>query len=161
MDKNLYADRVEQLKPQLYRMAFLHLGNEAMALDAVAEAVYRGLISVKKLREPDYFDTWMTRILINECNKIWRRLKREQPLEAVVELGEDEKEFELLPLKEAIRQLPQELKEVVILRYYADFTLAQTAKSLKIPQGTVVTRQRRALKLLRLELLEEDQEHES
>jgi len=49
----------------------------------------------------------------------------------------------------------------VILRYYADFTLTETAKSLNIPQGTVVTRQRRALKLLKLELLEEESDNES
>jgi len=60
--------------------------------------------------------------------------------------------FDHLPLKEAIRQLPQELKEIVILRYFSGFTTAETAQSLDIPQGTVATRQRRALKLLRLEL---------
>jgi RNA polymerase sigma-70 factor (ECF subfamily) len=161
MDKEEYADRVERLKPRLYRIAYLHMGNEAMALDAVGEAVYRGLISVKKLREPAYFETWMTRILINECKKAWKRAKREQPLETMPEQAVDEQAFELLTLKEAIRQLPEELREVVILRYYSDFTLAQTAKSLNIPQGTVVTRQRRALKLLRLELLEEEQTDES
>jgi len=156
MDKHEYGDRVEQVKSRLYRMALLHLGNEAMAVDAVGEAVYRGLISVKKLREPAYFETWMTRILINECNKMWRRIKREQPLEDIFETAEYDKRLDALPLKEAIRQLPPELREVVILRYYSDFTLAETANSLNIPQGTVVTRQRRALKLLKLELLEED-----
>jgi len=161
MDKETYADRVEQIKARLYRIAFLHLGNEARALDAVSETVYRGLISVKKLREPAYFETWMTRILINECNKIWRRVKGEQPLDAMPGSAAEEQTFELLPLKEAIRQLPQELREVIILRYYADFTLSQTAKSLNIPQGTVVTWQRRALNLLRLELSEEEQRHES
>jgi len=161
MDKHIYAHRVEEIKGRLYRIALLHLGNEALALDAVSEAVYRGLVAVKKLREPQYFDTWMTRILINECNKVWRRGKRELALEEMVETAEEEAGFEAFPLREAIRRLPTELREVVILRYYADFTLAEAAKSLGIPQGTVVTRQRRALKLLRLELLEEEYGHES
>jgi len=161
MDKDMYADRVEKLKSRLYRTALLHLGDETMALDAVSEAVYRGLISVKKLREPAYFNTWMTRILINECKKQWQRGRRERPLETMPESAENEQKIELLPLREAIRQLPQELKEVVILRFYSDFTLAQTAKSLGIPEGTAATRQRRALKLLKLELLEEEQTHES
>jgi len=157
MNKYEFAERVECITPRLYRIALLHLGNEALAADAVAEAVYRGLISVKKLREPAYFETWMTRILINECNKLWRRIKREQPQEMPLEPAEEEKAFSYLPLKEAICKLPSQLKEVVILRYYADLTLAETAESLGIPQGTVVTRQRRALKLLKLELLEEEQ----
>jgi len=81
VNKNEYAKRAEAVKSKLYRIALLHSGHEEMAADAVSEAIYRGLISVKKLREPLYFDTWMTRILINECNKQWRRIKQEQLVE--------------------------------------------------------------------------------
>ena len=63
-------------------------------------------------------------------------------------------ELDSLPLREALQRLPKELKDVVILRYFSGCTLAETAETLQIPQGTVVTRQRRALKLLRLELEE-------
>jgi RNA polymerase sigma-70 factor (ECF subfamily) len=161
VDKYEFAERTECITPRLYRIALLHLGNETVAADAVAEAVYKGFISVKKLREPAFFETWMTRILINECNKLWWRIKREQPQDNLIEPAEEEKAFSYLPLKEAICKLPSQLKEVVILRYYADLTLAETAESLGIPQGTVVTRQRRALKLLKLELLEEEQSDES
>jgi len=156
MDKDTYADRVERMKQRLYRAAFLYMGSEAMALDAVDEAIYRGLISVRKLREPAYFETWMTRILINECKKALRRAKREQPLDSIAETAEDEKYFDSLPLREAIRQLPEELREVIILRYYSGYTLAETAQSMNIPQGTAATWQRRALKLLRLELSDEE-----
>ena len=64
-------------------------------------------------------------------------------------------EFDSLPLKEAIRRLPRELREVVILRYFAGYTLSETAETLQIPQGTAATRQRKALRLLKLELSEE------
>jgi len=154
MDKDIYADRVEQMKPRLYRMALLHTGNETMAVDAVDEAVYRGIISVKKLREPAYFETWLMRILINECKKAHRRARREAPLETIPESAQED--FDSLPLKEAIRQLPQELREVILLRYFSGFTLVETAKCLKIPQGTAATRQRRALQLLKLELSDEE-----
>ena len=150
MDENTYAERVELVKSRLYRTALMFMGSEAAALDAVDEAVYRGLISVKKLREPDFFDTWMTRILINVCKKTLRRTKREQPMEKMHEPAEEA--YDYLPLKEAIRLLPQELREVIILRFYTGFTLAETANSLGIPQGTAATRQRRALHLLKLEL---------
>ena len=155
MNKELFADKIEKIKPKLYRIAYLHMGNEDNAADAVSEAIYRGLIAVKKLREPEYFDTWMTRILINECNKMWRKMKNELSIEDNPESAQYEQAYETLPLREAIRKLPRELKEVIILRFYSDYTLTETAKTLNIPQGTVVTRQRRALKLLKLELLEE------
>lgn len=154
MDANGFAQRIQALKARLYRTALLYLGSEAMALDAVDEAVYRGLKSLPRLRQEEYFDTWMTRILINECKQELRRRKREVPMDALPETAREE--FDALPLKEAVRRLPPELKEVVILRYFSGYTLAQTAQALDIPQGTAATRQRRALALLRLELSEEE-----
>ena len=153
MDENEFAARIEQLRKRLYRTAILYMGSEQIALDVIDEAVYKGLRALKKLRQPEYFDTWITRILINECKKELRRRKREMPLDTIPETASEA--FDSLPLKEAIRRLPVELKEVIILRYFSDMTLAQTAESLSIPQGTVATRQRRALKLLKLELTEE------
>jgi len=150
MDKNDYAVRVEQMKMRLYRIALLYMGSELAAVDAVDEAVYRGLLAVKKLREPQYFDTWITRILINECKKALRRGKREYVTDTLPETAVEE--FDALPLKEAVRRLPDELREVVTLRYFSDYTLTETACILGIPQGTAATRQRRALQLLRLEL---------
>lgn len=154
MDENEFAARTERLKTRLYRTAYLYLGSENMAVDAVDEAVFLGLKALKKLRCPEYFDTWMTRILINVCKKELRRHKREMPLDTLPETAEEE--LDSLPLKEAVRRLTPELKEVVILRYFAGYTLAETAQSLHIPQGTAVTRQRRALSLLKLELTEEE-----
>lgn len=154
MDSNEFAARTERLKARLYRTALLYLGSENMAVDAVDEAVYKGLRALKKLRQIECFDTWMTRILINECKKELRRRKREQPMDTLPETAVEE--YDALPLQEAVRRLPQELKEVVILRYFAYFTLAETAASLEIPQGTAVTRQRRALGLLKLSLSEEE-----
>jgi len=148
-----YASRIEEIRGKLYKTALLYLGSEAMALDAVDEAVYKGLCNHWKLRQPEYFVTWMTRILINECHNELRRQKRFHPLEQMPE--EAAEDYDALPLKEAIHKLPKELKEIVILRYFTGYTLAETAELLKIPQGTAATRQRKALQLLRLELEEE------
>jgi len=150
MKADEFTSRVKLIKPRLYRMALLYLGSESIAKDTVDEAEYRAFISLKKLRQPEFFETWLTRILINECKKTLRRAKREVAYENIAEPSAED--FDALPLKEAIRQLPQELREVVILRYFSGFTVIETAQSLDIPQGTVATRQRRALKLLKLEL---------
>ena len=153
MNNEEFGKRIENIRLRLYKTALLYLGSEAFALDAVDEAVYKALCSYKKLRQPEYFDTWITKILINECYNELRRQKRFRPID---ELPESSVEvFDTLPLKEAIRRLPRELKEVVILRYFAGYTLIETAETLQIPQGTVATRQRKALKVLKLELSEE------
>ena len=153
MTEQEFADRAEAIKARLYRTARLYLGSEAHALDAVDEAVYQGFLHYKKLRQPEYFDTWLTRILINACNAELRRRKREL---AVVELPETAaEEFDALPLREAIARLPKELRAVIVLRYFQGLTLAETAQALGLPPGTVSTRQRRALSLLKLHLTEE------
>ena len=148
-----FIQQAEGLKGRLYRTAWLYLGSEACAVDAVDEAVYQGFLHYKRLRQPEYFATWMTRILINACNAELRRRKREL---AVAELPETAAEaFDALPLREAVARLPRELRAVVVLRYFQGLTLAETAQALDIPPGTVSTRQRKALSLLKLHLTEE------
>ena len=61
-----FAKRVELVRTKLYKTALTYLGSEALALDAVDEAVYKALCGKWKLRQPEFFDTWITRILINE-----------------------------------------------------------------------------------------------
>ena len=154
MDKDEFAARTQAIRARLYRTAYLYLGSEADALEAVDEAVYQALRALRQLREPDFFETWLTRILINECHKELRRRKRWAGEESLPEsAGPDA--YDGLPLKEAIHRLPEDLRTVVILRFFAGYTQAETAAALEVPQGTVATRQRRALQLLRLELGEE------
>lgn len=149
-----FAGRIETIRCRLYRTAVLYLGSESMALDAVDEAVYKAWRSLRKLKQPEFFDTWLTRILINECHNELRHRKHFADSGELPETAQEE--FDALPLKEAVRRLPKELKEIVILRYFSGYTLAETARALEIPQGTAATRQRRALALLRLELGEEE-----
>ena len=127
MTEQEFIQQAEGLKGRLYRTAWLYLGSEACAVDAVDEAVYQGFLHYKRLRQPEYFATWMTRILINACNAELRRRKREL----------------------AVAQMDKVLEE------YLGLTLAETAQALDIPPGTVSTRQRKALSLLKLHLTEE------
>ena len=154
MDENEFAAQIQALRGGLYRTAFMYLGSEATALDAVDEAVYKGLLSLKKLREPEYFGTWMTRILINECKTELRRRKRTLALPELPETAVEE--YDALPIRDAVMRLPKELKEPIILRYFSGLTTVETAQALEIPQGTAATRLRRALKLLRLDFSEEE-----
>ena len=155
MDKEEFAARTEAVRQRLYRTAYLYLGSEADALEAVDEAVYQALRALKKLREPEHFETWLTRILLNECHRELRRRKRVAGEDALSDTAGPDA-YDALPLKEAVRRLPEELRAVVILRFFTGYTQAETAAALDIPQGTVATRQRRALALLRLELGEEE-----
>ena len=154
MSEQEFAWQAEALKARLYRTALLYLGSEAAAVDAVDEAVYKGFLARKKLRQPEYFSTWLTRILINVCNQELRRRKRETTVEVLPETAVEE--FDALPLQDAVEQLPQDIRAVIVLRYFTGLTLAETAQALDLPPGTVSTRQRKGLALLRLELEEDE-----
>ena len=151
MRQEEFAARAEAVKARLYRTAYLYLGSEA-------ETVYQALRKLKQLRQPEFFETWITRILINTCQDELRRRKRFHPGGDTAlpdTAGPDA--YEHLPLREAIGRLPEELRSVVILRFFSGYTQAETAAALNIPQGTAATRQKRALALLKLELGEEGQ----
>ena len=150
-----YFSRIEPLKEQLYRVAYLYLGNESAAVDAVDEAVYRGYLKRRSLRREAYFSTWLTRILINVCLDELHRRQRETPVEILPERAETP--YDALPLQEALDRLPEDLRSVIALRYFGGFTLAETARALGLPEGTVSSRQRRALQLLKLHLTDDEE----
>ncbi len=150
-----FSQRVESIKVRLYRTAYLYLGSEADALEAVDEAVYQALRALKKLRHPEFFETWITRILLNECHRELRRRKRilgedSLPDDAVAE------DYDAFHLREAVEKLPEKLRQVIILRFFGGYTIEETAQCLKIPRGTVTIRQSKALSLLRLDLGKEE-----
>ena len=149
-----YLERAEAARGALYGVAVLTLGSESAAVDAVDEAVYRGYRSYPKLRQPQFFQTWLIRIVLNVCRDELRRRKRELAVETIPETAAEE--YDALPLKEAIRRLPPPLRDVIILRYFTGLTLEETAETLAIPRGTVSTRQRKALELLKLDLTAEE-----
>lgn len=156
MDWKEYARRAEALKPRLFRTALVYLNDASAAEEALDEAVYRGLRGCRKLKQEEYFDTWLTRILLNACADERKRKKRLLNIDELPETAAEA--FDALPLREAVARLPEELKALVILRYFSGYTLREAAEILNIPQGTAATRQRRALALLRLELGEEETE---
>lgn len=154
MSEQEFVRQAEELKGRLYRTALLYLGSETAAIDAVDEAVYKGFLARKKLRQPEFFTTWLTRILMNVCATELRRRKRETAVDVLPETAAEE--FDALPLRQAVEKLPEDIRAVIVLRYFSGLTLAETAQALGLPPGTVSTRQRKGLSLLRLDL-EEDQ----
>ena len=104
MDHDEFARRAEALRARLYRTAYLYLGSEADALEAVDEGVYQALRALRQLRQPDFFETWLTRIVLNACYRELRRRRRLAGEEALPEsAGPDA--YDALPLKEAVRRL--------------------------------------------------------
>lgn len=155
MDWKEFTQRYEGIKARLYRTALLYLGDASAAEEALDETVCKALHSCRGLRQPEYFNTWITRILLNVCADERKRKKKLMNLSDIPEIAAES--YDSLPLRDAVARLPKELSSVVILRYFSGYTLKEAADILDIPQGTAATRQRRALALLRLDLGEEEE----
>ncbi len=153
IDKDDYISFITENKEMLYRVAYGYLRNEAKSLDAVDEAVYQGYAHRHDLREPKYLKTWVTRILINECLKIIRNNKRELTMEILPEESYNDDDNSMY-LRHALNNLPEELRRIIVLRYFGGYTIAETAEIMDVPEGTVSTRTRRALEILRVEISE-------
>lgn len=151
IDKHEYTSFISGNKEMMYRIAFGYLHDETKALDAVDEAAYLGYVHRKDLREPKFLKTWVVRILINECHKVLRKEKREIYLD---ELPENSGNFgdNAIYLKLAVNNLPEDLRKIIVLRYFGGYTISETAEILEIPEGTVSTRTRKALEILRVEV---------
>lgn len=152
LTKESYLSFITSYKSVMYKIAYGYLSSEADSMEAVDEAVYLGYAKIRQLREPDALKSWITRILINECYRMLRNRKKEVPAEHLPEIKAEEYETSMT-VKTAVESLPEELKEIIILRYFADYSVKDTAIFLDLPQGTVATRARKALELLKEDLI--------
>ena len=64
-NREAFGELIIMHQEYLYKLAYMYTKNEQDALDAVQECAMRAMISMDRLREPEYFKTWITRILIN------------------------------------------------------------------------------------------------
>lgn len=153
MKDELFFQRIESLRGKMYRIAYPYFNSESMAVDAVDEAIYKGYLKKRQLREENFFETWMVRILLNICNSKYKKYKRMVGIEEISEMASPE-DLDNLSLKDAIQKLPEKYREVVVLKYFCGYGVAEMAALLDTPQGTVATRLKKSLALLRLELTE-------
>ena len=138
----------------ILKLCCLYLRDAGMAEDAAQETFFKAYRALDRFRGECADKTWLVRILLNVCRDELRRRKRELAVEELPETAGEA--FDALPLKEAIRRLPAQLRDVIILRYFTGLTLEETAAALELPRGTVSTRQRKALELLKLDLTDEE-----
>ncbi|MCD8510993.1 MAG: RNA polymerase sigma factor [Bacillus sp. (in: Bacteria)] len=159
-DDSAFYELISTRKTQLYRMALTYLKNEEDALEAIQEVTYRAYKKLKKLRQPELFQTWLIRILINYCHDEWKRKKRMAPTtDSIQPITSEPKSVDKemrMTLHQSIDQLKSHYRDVIILKFFEDMTVPQIAEVIEKPEGTVKTWLRRALQELKIELREED-----
>ncbi len=153
-DREAFAQLVGECEIKLFRTALAITGNRADAEDAWQNSVLNAFRSIQSLREPRYFQTWLTRILLNECKHVLRvRAKQSETVAPGIahspEIGTDR-----LDIEAALAELSHEQREVIVLRFWMGKTLAEIAELTAVPEGTAKTRLYQALRKLRVKLEE-------
>jgi len=138
---------------KLYRLAYQYVHNENDALDIVQESAYKAVKNCNRLQNPQYVNTWLYRIVINESLSFLRKKKPN-----VVSLndaeGETEDDYADLDLHRALMRLPDDDKTIVVLRFFEGLSFQQIAEVLDENINTVKSRLYRSLQKLK-QMLEE------
>lgn len=153
-----FQELIEEEKVKLYKMAYIYMKNEDDALEVFQETVYKAFISIKSLKDERYFSTWLTRILINNAIDLLNKRKRVIPMDREVLESKvhsympSEQNYDLL---DAITELDEKYKSVLVLRYFKDYSVKQIAEILDCPEGTVKTNIHRGIRELREKMRED------
>ncbi len=132
-----------------YRIAYSYTFQEQDAMDIVQEGAYRAILKSESLKNPEYVDTWICRIMMNEAVRFLEKYRgRTVALEEVPETGTKDR-TEDLDLKAALGKLNDEEREIVVLKYFEEEKLQTIAHVMDLKVSTVKSRLYRAVEKLK------------
>ena len=141
------ARAVTENAGRLYRLAYSYLKNEQDAMDMVQEAACR-LLKNRGSVAPDRAFAWLWRVTVNASLDLLRRRRRESVgLPDAAEGREDS--YQRLYLLDALQQLDEKSRAIVILRFFEDKPLAEIAGIMGMNLSTVKGRIYASLRVLR------------
>ncbi len=171
-DQAAFAQLVTAYEGKIYNLAYRYLGNQEDAMDASQEVFLRMFRFLDGFQEDSSFSTWLYRIGINVCKDLLSKKTRraEQPLEypdeesdsRPAEVPDDRYDPEKImegaelrrTLADAIAQLPDPQREMIILRDVQGLSYEEIGEALCLESGTVKSRLFRARENLRKKLLQ-------
>lgn len=149
-EKEAFKELILKIKNDLYKIAKMRLHCEDDIEDAIQETIIEVYKNIKKLRKIELFKTWVIKILINRCNKIYRKSAKEKKLEYLDEnLHEEYSRTEgdnigNLDFYNLIKELNYKERLALTLFYLSDFTTKEISKIVKEPESTIRNRIARA-----------------
>ncbi|QTN01007.1 sigma-70 family RNA polymerase sigma factor [Sediminibacillus dalangtanensis] len=152
-DEAAFETLIKKESEKLYKTAFLYVKNKEDALDVLQETIYKAFISINQVKKPEYFYTWLTKILIRTAYELLRKRKKviydENLIHHKPETEGNQDVEAKMDLLNAISQLSEQYQTVIILFYYQDLPIHQIAETMGKPENTVKTYLRRAKKELK------------
>jgi RNA polymerase sigma-70 factor (ECF subfamily) len=161
-DHDAFSELARVSIDRLYVVARLILREDTKAEDATQEALLAAWRRLSGLRDPDRFEAWLHRLLVNACYREARRGRRRGSIEVHVDPltvpeapGATDAGFDLADrdqLERGFRRLDVDQRTVLVMHYYLGFSLDDAAEVLGVPPGTVRSRLHRAINAMRAAL---------
>jgi RNA polymerase sigma-70 factor (ECF subfamily) len=142
---------------RLFRIARLVLRDVQLAEDAVQDALVKAWRELPGLRDPERFDAWLHRLLVNACADQGRR-RRSRPAEVrILRLEPSQPDTSQAAadrdqLERGFRRLKPEQRVAIVLHFYLGLSAQEIAETLGAPTGTIKSRLHYATEALRAAL---------
>lgn len=150
--KAAFEQAVNRYFGDLYRYAYWLCRNRWQAEDVVQESLTRAWRSWPALREERALKSWLYTIVHREHLRAVSRAPRPEPDDGVDEPGYSQDPAGTLDLEGALRELPEDSSEALLLQVLGGFTCAEIAGVLGASEGAVMTRLTRTRQALRRRL---------
>lgn len=146
LDEQRIREICQREQPRLVGLVALHVGDRYVAEELVQEAFIQFCLRWRDVERPE---AWLTRVATNLANS-WlrrriaeRRANRRHARER--EVPDEADAAAVLSLRAAVSRLPRRQRTAVVLRYYEQMTVAETARYMRCAEGTVKSLTNRAL----------------
>lgn len=135
-------------KNKLYKTGMAILKNDDDTCDAIQETLISAYKNFGTLKNVEYFNTWITRILINKCYDILRNNKKVSYINKEMEIETNASYYDIYKSESQVERvlnlIDSDLKLVSVLYYYDEYSVKEISELLNIPEGTVKSRLSRA-----------------
>ena len=157
-DQEAFASLAAESVDGCYRLAYRILRDPHRAQDATQQALLGAWRTLPTLRDPERFDAWLYRLVVNACyvearsQRRWVARVRAIPTDRSIEPDVARSVADRDELEDAFRRLTPEQRAVVVLHHHLGYRLTEIAETLGIPEGTARSRLHYAVRQLRAAL---------
>ncbi len=157
--KEQFCENIRICESAMYALARSILKNDQDAADAISESILKAYRNIDQLKNLRAFKPWMLKIVNNTCLDMLRKRRYTVDIEEQYDLEDDTVNKDVpmqLAVRDAVEQLSQPYRTVVVLYYFESMSLFEISKVTGSSVGAVKTQLSRARGMLRSSLNKED-----